>query len=423
MSESKRRRRIVSENRSVITQESEQKNLAFVPKDRSQPLVRFFASILILCVIVAGFSTLSNFLVPSDPAIHSAQAEISLAPITEENSNSALTPTPTPRTYAPFGAQYGYGGTDLIPETLAPAETPKEILLFTPLPRETETPIPTDEPLRTLRRGMDGDDVKKLQETLQALGYLSDKADGSFGANTYAALVAFQAVNGLTADGIAGQKTFAVLYSGNALSADQAPAADFLILVNRKHALEKDYTPANLVNVSDILPDSLVKMKYKGTLADRTATQALKNLLTAAEADGISDWQISSAYRTYEEQQRLVDNSVSAYLKNHSDWTKKQALSATYNTVAPAGTSEHQTGLSFDMTVPGKSFTGTPQQKWLHAHCHEYGFVIRYTEKKQKITGFIAESWHIRYVGQKVAAIMVKNNWCLEEYLENLGTH
>ena len=421
MPETRKRRRQAPADRGEAAPAPERKKSAAAPAKGGRPLARFFAAALILCAVVAGFSSLSAFLVPADPTFSSAQAEISLAPVEEGSPGPAPTPTPTPRAFAPFGAQYGYGGSDLIPETAAPAGAEEEVPLFTPLPQATDTPEPTEEPVRTLRRGMEGEDVKKLQEALQALGYLSDQADGSFGANTHAALVAFQAVNGLTADGVAGQKTFAVLYGGDALSADQAPAADFLVLVNRKHTMEKNETPAGLVNVADILPESLVKVKYKGTLANRTATEALKEMLAQAAAEGVTGWQISSAYRTWSEQQRLVDNSVSAYLKNHSDWSKKQALSATYNTVAPAGASEHQTGLSFDMTVPGKSFTGTEQQKWLHAHCHEYGFVVRYTEKKQKITGFIAESWHIRYVGREAAAIMTKNNWCLEEYLENLG--
>jgi len=419
MPETKKKRR--SAQNQVKTAPAQKKSAPPAAEQAGRALVRFFAAAGALLAVVAGCSALSGLLVPADPTFPSAQAEISLAPVQDEIPTPVPTPTPTPRAFAPFGAQYGYGGSDLIPETPQPAAEEEDIPLFTPLPLETETPEPTEEPQRTLRKGMEGEDVRRMQEALKALGYLSDAADGSFGANTQAALIAFQAVNSLTADGVAGQRTFSVLYGGAALSADHAPAADFLILVNRKNKLEKNYVPASLVNVSDVLPESLVKVKYRGTLADRTAAEALKALLTAAVSDGVSDWQISSAYRTFAEQQRLVDNSVSAYLKNHSDWSKKQALSATYNTVAPAGTSEHQTGLCFDMTVPGKSFTGTAQQKWLHAHCHEYGFVVRYTEKKQKITGFIAESWHIRYVGREAAAIMVKNDWCLEEYLEHLG--
>ena len=65
-------------------------------------------------------------------------------------------------------------------------------------------------------------------------------------------------------------------------------------------------------------------------------------------------------------------------------------------------------------------YTGTKQQKWLHEHCYEYGFVVRFTEEKQKITGFLAESWHFRYVGVQAAQVMEYNNWCLEEYVEKI---
>jgi len=117
----------------------------------------------------------------------------------------------------------------------------------------------------------------------------------------------------------------------------------------------------------------------------------------------------------------LVDQSVANYRKNNPDWSRERCLSATYQTVAPAGTSEHMTGLAFDITVPGVSFTGTQQQKWLHEHCYEYGFVVRFTEDKQPITGFLAESWHFRYVGVQAAQVMVYNDWCLEEYIEKMG--
>ena len=116
-----------------------------------------------------------------------------------------------------------------------------------------------------------------------------------------------------------------------------------------------------------------------------------------------------------------MDNSVAKYQKNNPDWSRDRCLSATYNTVAPAGTSEHQTGLAFDITVPNVSFTGTAQQKWLHEHCAKYGFVVRFTADKQKLTGFVAESWHFRYVGVEAAQTMAQNNWCLEEYVEKMG--
>lgn len=382
-----------------------------------QPFGRLIAASCVLLAIVLVSALMTTFLQkPNLDAL--ADNTATAVPEAELTPTPEPTVTPTPAVYAPFGAQYGYGGANLIPET--PTPDPASI---TPVPTAvpTDTPAPTDVPTRTLKKNSTGEDVKKLQQALIDLGYLNDAADGTFGANTQEAVIRFQAVNSLTADGLAGAKTQELLYSGSALSADQAPKPDFLILVNRQHKLGKNDAPTDLVTIENVLSADIVKVKYAGTKADRTATEALGRMLSAAIAEGISNFQISSAYRTYSEQQKLVDNSVAKYQKNNPDWSRDRCLSATYNTVAPAGTSEHQTGLAFDITVPGVSFTGTTQQKWLHAHCAEYGFVVRFTAEKQKLTGFVAESWHFRYVGTEAAAVMTQNNWCLEEYVEKMG--
>lgn len=370
---------------------------------------------------LVGISMILNSFVQV-PSIESVQSIVESTPSLQfepETPLPDLTLTPTPAIYAPFGAQYGFGGEDLIPVNTALAE--EEELIFTPNPSPTPSPVPTTTPVKTLKKGMEGADVQMMQERLIALKYLDGGADGIFGKQTEDAVIMFQAINNLKADGLAGEKTLSLLFSNAALSADNVPKTDFLVLANRQKPLDQNYVPSDLVEIEKVLSTDLVKVKYKGTKANRTAVEALGRMLQSAVNSGISKWQISSAYRTYKEQQKLVDNSVATYLKNNPDWSKKQALSATYNTVAPAGTSEHQTGLAFDMTVPGVSFTGTEQQKWLHAHCHEYGFIVRYTKEKQSITGFIAESWHIRYVGLEAAQIITRNNWCLEEYLQNVG--
>ena len=382
-----------------------------------QPFGRLIAACGILLAVVLVSALMTTFLQkPNLDAL--ADNTATATPEIDPTPTPEPTVTPTPAVYAPFGAQYGYGGANLIPET--PTPDPASI---TPVPTAapTNTPAPTTTPMRTLKKNFTGEDVKQLQQALVDLGYLNDAADGTFGTNTQEAVIRFQAVNGLSADGLAGAKTQELLYSGSALSADQAPKPDFLVLVNRQHKLGKNDAPTDLVTIESVLSSDIVKVKYSGTKADRTATEALGQMLSAAIADGLSNFQISSAYRTYSEQQKLVDNSVAKYQKNNPDWSRDRCLSATYNTVAPAGTSEHQTGLAFDITVPGVSFTGTEQQQWLHQHCAEYGFVVRFTAEKQKLTGFVAESWHFRYVGKEAAAVMTENNWCLEEYVEKMG--
>ena len=383
----------------------------------SQPFGRLIAACGILLAVVLVSALMTTFLQkPNLDAL--ADNAATSAPEVDPTPTPEPTITPTPAVYAPFGAQYGYGGANLIPET--PTPDPVSVTP-TPAAAPTDTPEPTKAPTRTLKKNFTGEDVKQLQQALIDLGYLNDAADGTFGKNTEEAVIRFQAVNGLSADGLAGVKTQELLYSGNALSADQAPKPDFLMLVNRQHKLGKNDAPTDLVTIESVLSADIVKVKYSGTKADRTATEALGRMLSAAIADGLSNFQISSAYRTYSEQQKLVDNSVAKYQKNNPDWSRDRCLSATYNTVAPAGTSEHQTGLAFDITVPNVSFTGTAQQKWLHEHCAKYGFVVRFTADKQKLTGFVAESWHFRYVGVEAAQTMTQNNWCLEEYVEKMG--
>lgn len=383
----------------------------------SQPFGRLIAACGILLAVVLVSALMTTFLQkPNLDAL--ADNAATAAPEIDPTPTPEPTITPTPAVYAPFGAQYGYGGANLIPET--PTPDPVSVTP-TPAAAPTDTPEPTKAPTRTLKKNFTGEDVKQLQQALIDLGYLNDAADGTFGTNTEEAVIRFQAVNGLSADGLAGVKTQELLYSGNALSADQAPKPDFLMLVNRQHKLGKNDAPTDLVTIESVLSADIVKVKYSGTKADRTATEALGRMLSAAIADGLSNFQISSAYRTYSEQQKLVDNSVAKYQKNNPDWSRNRCLSATYNTVAPAGTSEHQTGLAFDITVPNVSFTGTAQQKWLHEHCAKYGFVVRFTADKQKLTGFVAESWHFRYVGVEAAQTMTQNNWCLEEYVEKMG--
>lgn len=387
-----------------------------------QPLVRVLLAAAAVALIVFACTGLTALLPKPDPEDF-VQAGSAPTPVPEETAEPTPSPvptvTPTPAEFAPFGVQYGYGDASLIPATPTPGAgvTPSPAQAVTPSPQPTATPA------RVLKKGMTGESVRQMQEALISMGYLDDVADGSFGQKTYDALVMFQAVNSLSADGIAGQQTLGTLYGGSALPASAAPEMDYLLLVNRENKLDKSYMPTDLVSIESVIPSDVVKVKYSGTKANRTAVEALGRMLEDAAAQGIGDWQISSAYRGYADQQKLVDNSVANYQKNNPSWSKERCLSATYQTVAPAGTSEHQTGLAFDMTVPGVSFTGTKQQKWLHEHCYEYGFVVRFTEDKQAITGFLAESWHIRYVGTQVAQVMTYNNWCLEEYIEKMGVH
>ncbi|MNN52919.1 D-alanyl-D-alanine carboxypeptidase [compost metagenome] len=63
-------------------------------------------------------------------------------------------------------------------------------------------------------------------------------------------------------------------------------------------------------------------------------------------------------------------------------------------------------------------FGGTKEAEWLKAHAQEYGFIIRYPEGKESITGYKYEPWHIRYVGKEIAQDVTSKGITLEEYYD-----
>lgn len=123
------------------------------------------------------------------------------SPIDQQQNVTQPTPSPT---FKIFGVDVS------TPEPVVTVDPLANLMIEAPTP----TPAPTIEPqYETLRKGSKGDEVKRLQEALIALGYLDDGgADGDYGNGTVAAVKEFQKDNGLTADGHAGQQTLSTLY-------------------------------------------------------------------------------------------------------------------------------------------------------------------------------------------------------------------
>ncbi len=275
--------------------------------------------------------------------------------------------------------------------------------------------------------GAKGEDVTKLQQRLKDLGYLNGKVDGQFGGGTKRAVIAFQRRNGLNADGEAGAETQAKLFSDDALPAPGEEKTDVLagnvpMLVNKTHTVDEFFTPADLVQLKDVLGTKLAKIKYKKTMGVRTAVEALKAMLEAAKEDGLGKkWQISAGYRSWDQQVNMLNAKIKSYKSKNKGWSSSKARRAALRSVAEPGASEHHLGLAFDVNKQGSStFAGTKHSEWLNEHCWEYGFIIRYTKEKEAITGFVAEPWHIRYVGVEHAKYMKEHDLCLEEYIQGI---
>lgn len=179
------------------------------------------------------------------------------------------------------------------------------------------------------------------------------------------------------------------------------------ILVNDQHPLAESVQP-ELVETRN---EKLIHKKIRASL---------ELMLDDAKKEGL-DIIICSAYRDYEHQARLVAESMEKLMKMGHNYT--EAHWKTKLNLALVGTSEHHTGLAVDLvgtdyqTLDEKQ-ADTPEAKWLAEHAYEYGFILRYPEGKENITGIIYESWHFRYVGRTAAAFITENQLCLEEFIE-----
>lgn len=198
-----------------------------------------------------------------------------------------------------------------------------------------------------------------------------------------------------------------------------------LMLLNNDYELPEDFE-WDLVywkNGKSVDALSLNYPEYDSVDAvDRAAYQPLKDLFNAAEDAGVP-LELVSAYRSISLQDRLFTRSVNSYM--NQGYTKQQAIEKANYARTFSGTSEHNTGLGFDILQKGSyylttQFESTEQFKWLTENAENYGFILRYQKDKTDITGIMYEPWHFRYVGVEHAKKINELGICLEEYIEYL---
>ncbi|GER22362.1 hypothetical protein NCCP1664_08590 [Zafaria cholistanensis] len=177
-----------------------------------------------------------------------------------------------------------------------------------------------------------------------------------------------------------------------------------VVLVNALHPLEPlDYEPARLADAGS------------GHRMVPEAAASLRRLLAAAAGAGHA-LRIESAYRSYAQQEAL-----------YAGYTRRYGAAYAAQISARPGTSEHQTGLAADIGLASGEcsllacFGDTAAGQWVAAHAAEYGFVVRYPEGLEQVTGFRYEPWHLRFLGagpaQEMAAL---GDETLEAYTERL---
>lgn len=181
------------------------------------------------------------------------------------------------------------------------------------------------------------------------------------------------------------------------------------VVVNKGRVLPRDYVPANLTVPNVLLRDSETSnnMHLRGE-----AAKALKKLFDAAAKDDLY-LRLASGYRSYFTQANLYNQYVRVTGQKSAD-----------DYSARPGHSEHQTGLAADVAPSDlrcsiqPCFADTSEGRWLGSNAYKFGFIIRYPENLEKLTGYKYEPWHLRYLGSELAKEVKKSGQTLEQFFD-----
>ena len=180
-----------------------------------------------------------------------------------------------------------------------------------------------------------------------------------------------------------------------------------LVLINKQNSIPEDYT----FQLGTI----------RGSMqCDKRILEDLLAMLEAAEKDGVN-LTICSPYRDLEYQQMLFNRKIKRYMNRGMSYMEAYQLSS--QSVTVPGASEHQIGLALDIVCNDymsldEGFGDTKAGKWLAANSCRFGFILRYPEGKENITGIEYEPWHFRYVGKAAAPVIMEQDITLEEFWE-----
>ena len=169
------------------------------------------------------------------------------------------------------------------------------------------------------------------------------------------------------------------------------------MIVNKYNKLDESFVPPILMELDNC--------SNGGEYLTKEAKDAFDKLCKASIENGLS-LGTTSAYRSYQDQENTYKNYVKT---NGEEYAKKYA--------SMPGYSEHQTGLAIDVkSTVASPFKITKEYKWMLENAYKYGFILRYPENKEEITGFNGETWHFRYVGEDIAKYIKEHDITYEEY-------
>ena len=166
--------------------------------------------------------------------------------------------------------------------------------------------------------------------------------------------------------------------------------SNLLMLVSTDHPLPKGYEP--------------ILAEYNGARMHPEMVAPYIALRDTVEAKTGIRIYVSSDYRSAEEQDAILSESLTGV-------------------AAPVGSSEHEAGLALDVYAPffaGEAFIKSAAGRAVGELCADYGFIIRYPQGKENVTGIVYEPWHLRYVGAPHAELISESGMTLEEYVSAL---
>ncbi len=205
----------------------------------------------------------------------------------------------------------------------------------------------------------------------------------------------------------------------------------YLVLASKESVLGENYVPPELVDLVGLVSrlgvdSSIVNSEAPNTEMDKYAAYALVAMLLDMRAEEYLNIVAQSGYRTYTYQENLFEKYIKQEMDEDSTLTREEAEAIVLTYSAAPGTSEHQTGLCIDLMDTRTNrfepmenpFTTELGMQWLDENAWKYGFILRYPEGKEDITGYSYESWHFRYVGRYHAERISALDITLDEYLK-----
>ncbi len=179
---------------------------------------------------------------------------------------------------------------------------------------------------------------------------------------------------------------------------------DKLILVNKENPLTKEIAEDLIIVPKEV---STVPYDRQYFEINREVFQAFINLRKEVLNYGI-EILVDDGYRSFEYQREIYERFKR---EKGEDYARK--------IVAPIGTSEHHTGLAIDLSLRvgdkilednDELFNHVKLFKQIEPFFYKHGFILRYPEGKENITGYQYEPWHIRYIGRENSLYMIDNN-------------